>query len=195
MAVTTAKRPAERPLLTYEDYLLLPDDGKRYEIIGGELYMTPAPSLRHQNILSELGETLRKFVVEQKLGNVFYAPCDVTLSQHEIVQPDIVFVSKQNRGIVGENAISGAPDLVVEITSPTTQERDLGLKKKLYDRHGIKEYWIVLSEDERVEVFVRTEQGYQLAGSYGKRDTLTSPLLPGLSISLSVVFRKLEDYF
>ncbi|RMD91413.1 MAG: Uma2 family endonuclease, partial [Calditrichaeota bacterium] len=128
---------------TYDDYLQLHDDGKRYEIIEGELFMTPAPNIQHQNILSELGERLRKFVLKKHLGIVLYAPCDVILSKTNVVQPDILYVSKINQAIITDKNIQGAPDLVVEITSATTLERDLVLKKKLYGKYGVKEYWIV----------------------------------------------------
>ncbi len=196
MAVTTRKRPTRKADLTYEDYLLLPDDGKRYEIMEGELYMSPSPIPRHQNILRELLRRLDAFVEQNRLGLVFLAPCDVVLSEHNVVQPDLVFVSRDNLGIVTEQNLQGAPDLVVEITSARTKERDVHLKKRLYAAFGVREYWIVFSDENRIEVWRLNESGtYTLAQTFGENDTLESVLFPGLQIPLSKVFRKIEDYF
>lgn len=151
MTETLHEFPHETIQFNYDDYLLLPDDGKRYEIIEGELFMAPAPSMKHQYDLFELGVRIREFVKKKKLGIVFLAPCDVILLNTNIVQPDIVFVSKENREIITEKNIQGAPDLAVEITSSSTAERDLVLKKKLYAKFGVKEYWIAFVKEQKVE--------------------------------------------
>lgn len=193
MAQSIAKRDAVK--FTYEDYLLLPDDGKRYEIIEGELYMTPSPIIKHQNISSELVEKIRRYVNQNRLGTVLYAPCDVIFSKTNIVQPDIIFVSKSNRAIIKEKNIQGAPDLLVEITSPNTRKRDLVLKKKLYAKFDVQEYWIVFTEEEKVEVWRLAGGAYELDGAYEKQERLLTPLLKGLQIDLTEIFRDIEDYF
>lgn len=195
MKQTAQKLTSEDLKFTYEDYLLLPEDGKRYEIIEGELSMTPSPTTKHQNILSELGNTIRNFVLKNRLGIVFFAPCDVLLSKTNIVQPDIIFVSRKNRAIIKDKNIQGTPDLVVEITSPNTKENDLVLKKKLYARFEVKEYWIVFVKEEKVEVWRLEDQVFNLHVVFEKQDNLKSPLLEGLEIRLSDVFREIEDYF
>jgi len=139
--------------------------------------------------------SLREFTKKKKLGTVFIAPCDVVLSETNIVQPDIVFVSKENGEIITERNIQCAPDLIAEITSPSTAERDMVLKKKLYAKFGAKEYWIVFAKEQKVEVHRLEKQAYVLDGVYEKSDVLKSPLIKGLKIRLSEVFRELGDYF
>ncbi|MFQ5769732.1 MAG: Uma2 family endonuclease [bacterium] len=195
MPQTARKLTPENLQFTYEDYLLLPDDGKRYEIIEGELFMTPAPIIKHQNVLRELGKHIDNFVVTHNLGIVFLAPCDVILSKTNIVQPDIIFISKENRVMIKEKNIQGAPDLLIEITSPNTKERDLVLKKKLYAKFGVKEYWIVFMQEEMVKIWKLEDDAIILDGVFEKQDILKSSLVKGLEIKLSEVFREMEDYF
>lgn len=195
MAHAAQKLPSENLKFTYEDYLVIPDDGKRYEIIEGELFMTPAPILKHQDILREFSNRIDSFVKKNNLGIVFFAPCDVIFSKTNIVQPDILFISKKNRAILAEKNIQGAPDLLVEIISPSTEERDVVFKKKLYSKFGVKEYWIVYPNEDKVEVFSLQNNGYQLHGNYEKKEVLISPLLKGLEINLSEIFRELDEYF
>jgi len=128
---------------TYEDYLKTPED-KRYELIEGELLMTPSPITSHQRISRKIEFLIEKFVTENDLGEVFYAPYDVHLDDENVVQPDIMFISKGRSKIIGEKNLLGAPDLVVEILSESTAYRDLIQKKKLYAKFGVKEYWIVV---------------------------------------------------
>jgi Uma2 family endonuclease len=177
---------------TYEDYKSLPEsETKRYELLGGDLVMVPSPSTYHQRISGNLGFILRVFVQERGLGEVFYAPLDVVLGEgeeREVVQPDIFFISKERSGIIAEEEIRGAPDLVIEITSPGTAERDRGYKKTLYARHGVKEYWIVDPEAKTVEVFVLGERGFELVKAYKADEVLSSPLLEGLKVPLGQVF-------
>ncbi len=132
----------------------MPEDGKRYEAIDGELYVTPAPSLRHQWISVNLEVALIKLLVDPGHGRVFDAPLGVAFPEtEEGVQPDIIFVSKSRSEILVKEGIRGAPDLVVEILSPRTAERDLTIKKKLYSRQGVAQYWAVDPEAESVEVW------------------------------------------
>lgn len=172
---------------TYEDYAALPDD-KRYELIEGELIMTPAPMTRHQIISGEVDFALRSFVKRNKSGRVFSAPTDVVLSDDVVVQPDILFVSNERAAIITAANIQGAPDLVVEIVSDSSAHLDFGRKKRLYDRYGVAEYWIVIPDAEAVEVFSRTEKGLVLNRRYEKWETLESGLLAGFGMELVEIF-------
>ncbi len=172
---------------TCRDYQQLPDD-KRYELVEGELYLVPSPTLCHQRVSRQLEMALWTYVRQNALGEIYYAPCDVVLSEISVVQPDLLFVSKERLGILTEANVQGAPDLVVEILSPSTGQRDLGIKRKLYARHGVREYWIVDPEAQTVEVLTWTEGGYCTAAVVPKTDELTSSLFPGLSVKLSEVF-------
>jgi len=142
------------PQITWQDVQQLPDDGNRYEAIEGDLYVTPAPSLRHQTILVRLLAELLRLLVEPGHGRAWPAPLGVWFpATDEGVQPDIVFVSNERRGTLAPEGVRGAPDLVVEILSPTTAARDTGVKRRLYERHGVGEYWIVDPELGAVDVW------------------------------------------
>ncbi|HEY0556552.1 MAG TPA: Uma2 family endonuclease, partial [Thermoanaerobaculia bacterium] len=130
------------PKLTYRDYVLIPEDGKRHEIIDGEHYVSPAPFVPHQDLLVELTLRLAGFVKAHRLGRLLVAPTDVLLSLHDIVQPDLLFVSNERAAIVELKNIQGAPDLVIEILSRSTSRLDKGPKLQAYDRTGVAEYWI-----------------------------------------------------
>lgn len=172
---------------TYEDYLKIPDD-KRCELINGELLMTPSPTPRHQQITGKLEFILRAFVTEKNFGEIFDAPCDIYLDNENVVQPDILFISKGKSGIIGEKNIQGAPDLVIEIISESSVYRDMVQKKRLYAKFGIKEYWIGLPGEEEIEVHILKDNTYQLYHTYKKTDILESPYLKGLRIELKEIF-------
>lgn len=172
---------------TYEDYVNAPED-KRYELLDGELLMTPAPAEIHQRISILLGWRLLQFVTENGLGRVYQAPFDVVLSDMDVVQPDLLFISNARAHIVTAANVQGAPDLVVEILSPSTAERDRTLKRRLYARHGVSEYWIVDTEAGSVEVLLLREGGFEVAGTYGGGDTLTSPTLRGFELGIDDMF-------
>ena len=139
---------------TWEDVLRMPEDGNRYEFIGGRLYMTPAPVIRHQRVSKLLQGALVRLLEHAGHGEIFYAPCLVEFpGTGDRVQPDILFVSNERRGIIAEKAVVGAPDLVVEILSPSTAHRDRGIKLDLYARCGVREYWIVDPDEDRVDVW------------------------------------------
>ncbi|MDE2865705.1 MAG: Uma2 family endonuclease [Gemmatimonadota bacterium] len=139
---------------TWEDVLRMPDDGNRYEFIGGRLYMTPAPVIRHQRVLGRLWSALMRILVDSGRGEVFSAPLLVEFpGTEERVQPDLLFVSNERRAIIGEKQILGAPDLVVEILSSTTAHRDRGIKLDLYARVGVRQYWIVDPVEDSVDVW------------------------------------------
>jgi Uma2 family endonuclease len=140
--------------ITWQDVQQLPDDGHRHEAIEGELYVTPAPSLRHQRISMRLTLVLHQLLADPGHGELFYAPTGVEFPvTEEGVQPDLVFVSTERRGIISAAWIRGAPDLVVEILSRTTAHRDRGVKLKLYERQGVEQYWIVDPDARVVEVW------------------------------------------
>ena len=177
------------PKLTYEDLVLFPDDGRRHELIDGEHFVTRAPYLRHQWVLQNLNRLLDRHVMEHCLGRVYFAPVDVVLSDVDVLEPDLLFIS-QARLAIGEAVVRGAPDLVVEIASPASRRQDEVLKRGLYERAGVPEYWLVDPEAETVKVFRRGESGYgrPLLLSALEGDRLESPLLPGLEIPLVAVF-------
>ncbi|MBI4716147.1 MAG: Uma2 family endonuclease [Nitrospirae bacterium] len=179
----------EKRKLTFEDYLKTPfDDRERYELIEGDLLLTPAPNIRHQRILGKLEFMIKTHVLEKGLGEVFFAPCDVVLDNENVFQPDILFISRERTRIITEPNIQGAPDLVIEILSPSTQYRDLGGKKRVYARSGVKEYWIVDPEEKGVDVYTLKEKGFEISGHYEDRDAVLSPLLEGLKIPLKGIF-------
>ena len=173
--------------LTYADYLKTSDD-ERCELLNGELVMPPAPSTGHQIVSMVLGSLLHKFVNERKLGTVVAAPTDVVLSDRDVVQPDILFVSNQKSHILTRENVQGAPDLVVEILSPATAERDRTLKLELYNKHGVQEYWLVDPEAKTIMVLLRGESSFEVAGIFGEGQTLRLPTLPGFSVALVDVF-------
>lgn len=180
----------ERLQLTYDDYCLLPADGKRHEIIEGEHYLTPASFIRHQAIVTRLTRMLDEHVDEKCLGTVLTSPVDVVLSPTNVVQPDIVFVASARRDVLSDANIQGAPDLVVEVLSPTTRRVDQTTKRKLYERFGVQEYWLVDPDAETVEVLRRQRGELAAIGAptAGRGDVLESPLLPGLGIALADLF-------
>nr|NIR48553.1 Uma2 family endonuclease [candidate division KSB1 bacterium]NIR69031.1 Uma2 family endonuclease [candidate division KSB1 bacterium]NIS24097.1 Uma2 family endonuclease [candidate division KSB1 bacterium]NIT71016.1 Uma2 family endonuclease [candidate division KSB1 bacterium]NIU24716.1 Uma2 family endonuclease [candidate division KSB1 bacterium] len=137
---------------TYQDYLDLPEDGERYEVINGELVMVPAPDTNHQDVSGKIEFELRKFNEKIHAGKIFDAPIDVVLSEENIHQPDILFIANENSQIITDKNISGAPDLIIEILSPSTAYYDLVEKKDNYEKFGVKEYWIVDPKKRRVEL-------------------------------------------
>ena len=173
---------------TYEDYRTTPED-KRYELLDGDLLMTPAPNLKHQEVLLRLGGRLGRFVEERTLGKLFAAPCDVVLSDHDVVQPDLLFVSREREHLLSDGAaVRGAPDLVVEILSPATAGRDRGYKHALYARHGVAEYWLVDPADETIAIHRLRDGALVVAHTFGRGQTLRSPLLAGFELDVDAVF-------
>ena len=185
MISTTMKR-------TYADYLETSDD-ERYELLHGELVMAPAPLTDHQLVVMELGSQLHTFVKDRGLGAVLSAPTDVVLSDTDVVQPDILFVSNERRYIRTRENIQGAPDLVVEILSPATAERDRSVKFELYAQHSVQEYWIVDPDARTITVFLLNEGAFEEVDTYSAGETLTSPMLAGFSIALDEIFGDIEE--
>ena len=174
--------------LTYEDYAKTPE-GERWELIDGELIMAPSPKEAHQLVQVGLGAPMHLFAREKDLGRVYFAPFDVVLSDTDTVQPDLLFVSKERLHIITADNVQGAPDLVVEIRSESTARRDWTVKRELYARHGVKEYWIVDSDATTVSVLLLDDAKLKVAGVYGEGDTLTSTTLVGFTVALADIFR------
>jgi Uma2 family endonuclease len=174
--------------ITYDEYCLIWDSEKQYELLNGRLHMVPAPRPYHQRILRKIGFILQKFVNENDLGEVFFAPTDVVLSPTEVVQPDIFLIAKDHMDIITEENISGSPDLIIEILSQLGRDRDRIIKRKMYAQHGVKEYWIVDPDEKTVELLVLGDEGYRAKGIYSQQESLESDLLPGLTIDLKEIF-------
>ena len=183
MVVST---PAAR--FTYEDYRNTPED-QRCELLDGDLVMTAAPNIAHQRVSSRLERCLAAFVEERGLGEVFDAPTDVVLSDTDVVQPDLLFVSKERADIVTSENVRGAPDLTVEVLSSTTAGRDWREKRDLYSKHGVREYWLADPQTEIVWVLLPNEGSLEVAAIYGDGDTLMSPTLEGLILGLGQIFQ------
>ncbi|MDE0199444.1 MAG: Uma2 family endonuclease [Caldilineaceae bacterium] len=173
--------------LTYADYLRTADD-ERYELLSGELVMSPSPKEIHQYILGRLFLRLGTFIYGRNLGRVYCAPFDVVLSDTDVVQPDLLFVSNSRESIITEEDVRGAPDLVVEILSPATAERDRTVKLDLYARYGVREYWIVDPDDKKITLFLKSESRLEVVGIYEAEESLRSPTLAGFSIALREIF-------
>jgi Uma2 family endonuclease len=178
--------PAELKL-TYEDYLNLPNDGKRHEIIDGEHYMTPSPQSRHQLICGNLVGILVAYAREADHGHVYPAPMDVVLSETDVVQPDILFVRRERKHIIKKNCIEGAPDLAIEILSPGGERLDRHTKMKSYALHGVPEYWLVDFEARTLEQYALRGHLYERLGVFV--EAFSPSLFPGLTIDLRLVFK------
>jgi Uma2 family endonuclease len=170
--------------LTYADYCLLPNDGKRYEIIDGELFVTPSPRRPHQKVVSNLVYYLNDFIKKHNLGEVYPAPFDVVFSRFDVVEPDILYISRTRSSVLTDKNVQGAPDLVVEVLSESTNDIDRTTKLKLYGRFGVQEYWIIDPDACSAEIYRRRQEGFELAATLNTPEALTSPLLPGFSLPL-----------
>ncbi|SRR5216684_478410 len=176
--------------LTYDDFVLFPDDGLRHELIDGEHYVTPSPNLKHQKVSGNLYLLIRSWLADHPVGRIFYAPLDVVISKHDVVEPDLLYVSHARAGVLTAANLQGAPDLVIEIGSPGTRKRDETIKRRLYERSGVAEYWVVDPELDAIRVYRRTADGFARPAELSREagDWLASALFPGLEISLARVF-------
>lgn len=178
--------------LTYDDFVLFPDDGKRHEIIDGAHYVTPSPDVRHQTIVLRLVVEIATFLKQHPVGRVFVAPLDVVLSNHDIVEPDVLFVATDQTDILTEKNVQGPPALVVEVLSHSTRKRDAQAKRRLFERTGVREYWLVDPELDLVKIFRRAADGTfpRVAElSADASEALTTPLLPEFVLPLAAFFR------
>jgi Uma2 family endonuclease len=178
--------------LTYDDFVLFPDDGLRHELIDGEHYVTPSPNDKHQTVLANLLLLIGLWLRTHPIGKVWLAPFDVVFSPFDVVEPDLLYVSNERRAhIVTRANVQGSPELVVEIGSPSTRRRDETIKRLLYERTGVSEYWVVDPELDVVRVYRRDGERFArpIELSLEAGDVLTTPLLPGLELPLGELFR------
>ncbi|MBF0492903.1 MAG: Uma2 family endonuclease [Deltaproteobacteria bacterium] len=171
---------------TYTDYLQMPSE-RRYELVDGDFHMVAAPLTYHQKVLRKLYELLAP-TARNNEGELFFAPVDVVFSEEDVVQPDLIFISKARLGIITEKNVSGAPELVVEILSPSTRDWDRSIKKRLYEKFGVQEYWIVDPEGQSLEILSLTEEGFQTFRCFQKNARATSPYFKELSFSVEQLF-------
>jgi Uma2 family endonuclease len=179
---TDMSYPLVRPYITYEELCRLPSDGHRYELFDGEAYVSPSPSLWHQDVLVNLLFAFR--AAAEGIARVYIAPADVVLGRATAPQPDLVVVRNEHA------SIRGVPDLVLEVLSPSTAAMDRGLKMETYARHAIPEYWIVDGDRQAIEVyrFDPTAGSYRSIAAYGCGERATTPLLPALSVDVAQIF-------
>jgi Uma2 family endonuclease len=177
--------PPGKILLTYDDYCLLPIDRNRYEILDGELSVTPAPATKHQTALGNLYRFLANYVVANQSGKLFIAPTDLILAPTTVVQPDLIFIGNDRRHIVTERAIEGPPTLVIEILSPTTHRTDRVTKAQLYAKCNVTNYWLIDPDQRTLEAYELVIDHYGLAASARDAEVFAPSLFPGLSIQLS----------
>lgn len=178
--------------LTYDDFLQFPDDGKRHEVIDGEHYVTPSPNLRHQRVVGRLYLSIGNYLEAYPgVGQLFLAPLDVVLSYHDVVEPDLLFVAGDQSSIMTEKNIQGPPALVVEVLSKGTRKKDAQIKRRLFERTGVREYWLVDPELDLVQV-LRPSDARKLVRvdelSAEDDATLTTPLMPGWQLAMPALF-------
>jgi Uma2 family endonuclease len=173
---------------TYADYAAIPEDGNRYEVVNGVLYMAPAPSLGHQGIALEIAAYLRDGLQMTGLGRVFIAPADVELSYNNIVQPDVFVVLNEHLDRLAGSRLIGAPDLAIEIASPSTARHDLREKQDAYARAGVSEYWVVTPGEQVVELLVLENGLYSSLGVFHGQAVLPSRIVPNMSVRVEQFF-------
>lgn len=185
--------PADsRIRLTYDDFVQFPDDGKRHELIDGEHYVTPSPNTRHQAVLWNLVAVLAPYLEAHPIGRAFTAPFDVVFSDFDVVEPDLLYMSVARAAeVLTEKHVRGTPELVVEIGSPGTRKRDETIKRRLYERAGVSEYWFVDPDVDRVRVYRREGDRFGTVVEFARdgNDVLTTALLPGFAMPLTRIFR------
>ncbi len=172
---------------TYKDYLQIEDE-KRYEVMEGGLIMVPAPLTIHQRISRNIEVILCNFVIERNLGEVLDAPTDVILSENIVVQPDILFISKERLNIIGEAAIMGSPDLIVEVISPSAISYDTIEKRGVYEKYGVREYWLVFPQEKAVDVLILENNIYREFSRARKTGVISSKIIDGLIMDLKDIF-------
>ena len=189
---TPAADRSEGPLVakgrhTYGDYQQLPE-GTPYELINGHLVMSPSPSVQHQRLVRRLSRILEEHIQAHESGEVLFAPIDVHLSDDTVVQPDILYVSPGRADRIEEREINGAPDLIIEVASPSTSHLDAFDKKQLYEAHDVREYWIVDPDTETVEVYLNTDDGFRQHARAVRDGQASSALLNGFAVQLGTLF-------
>lgn len=186
MSSTSAQSiPRGKIVLTYEDYCELPNDRNRYEVLEGDLNVTPAPSVKHQTVSSRLHLSLGHHVLANHLGEIYAAPIDVILAPTTVVQPDLVFIGNDRRAIVTTRAIEGPPTLVIEILSPSTSRTDRITKAQLYAKQGVPHYWLIDPDQQIVEAYELAGDQYNLVAKAQNAELFNPTLFLGLTIPLA----------
>jgi Uma2 family endonuclease len=180
----------QAPMLTVQDYRSLPETGPRYQLIEGDLYMSPAPNRYHQDISRNLELILGNYLKSNPIGKIYDAPFDVVLDPYDVFQPDILFVSDQRKSILTEAGAEGAPDFIVEILSPKTARLDLEAKRKVYLRHGVRELWIIDPEQHIIVIYRSEIDLHKPVAPHREGDVIECPLFPGLRIDTVEVFAR-----
>ncbi len=186
--------PVGQKLTVQELWALFPGEYHvRHELIGGEHFVTPTPVTRHQLLVGRLSFEIELYLrAHPGIGQLFGVPLDVVLSAHDVVEPDLILIASDQMEILTPKNVQGAPALVIEVLSPSTRRRDLGIKRELFNRGGVREYWIVDGRLNRIQVHRRNADGVlTMVGQLeaGVDDVLTTPLLPGLELRLGTLFR------
>ena len=184
-------RPESRTKLTYDDFVLFPDDGKRHELIDGEHYVTPSPNRTHQEIIGRLHLLIGGWLQAHAIGRLYLAPFDVVMSRFDVVEPDLLYMSNERAARVLTDAnVQGVPELVIEVGSPSTRKRDETIKRRLYERSGVSEYWFVDPELDVVRVYRAGSKGFEKPVELSREagDVLSTSLLPGLELTLARIF-------
>jgi Uma2 family endonuclease len=178
---------------TYEEFAQLPNDGNRYEVIAGELVVSPSPNMPHQELVARLFLLLRVFADAHKLGRVALGPSDVLFGPGDYLVPDLLFVRRDRHGIISKRGIEGAPDLVIEVLSGSTSFRDRGIKLQRYAHFGVPDYWIVDPRKEQIEVYRPAEDAANaIVLASGLLEWRPAPEGPALEIDVVELFRDLD---
>lgn len=185
MSIPGVDEPRGR--LTYADYVSLPDDGRRYQLVEGELVVMASPNTRHQLVVGEIYYRLRQHIDQLRLGRVMVSPLDVVLDDHNVLQPDVLFVSTERGGVVAPQNLRGAPDLCVEVLSPGTEPLDRVRKLELYARFGVSHYWIVDLDAHAIEEYLREGEVFRVRSVTSFDDTFRPALFPSFELSLSAL--------
>jgi Uma2 family endonuclease len=175
-----------RPKKTVRDYMALPDE-PRVELIQGEFEMVPAPTSRHQLVIGNLHYYLKDHVLRGNLGILLLSPVEVILSDETVLQPDLLFIARYRSSIV-RNQVEGAPDLVIEVLSPSTRLRDRFVKRELFTQFGVREYWLVDPDDRTIEVLVQSQEGYKPLSVFEEKDSISTPGFPDLNLDLAKIW-------
>lgn len=175
--------------MTAAEFAALPEGPPYFELVDGELFFMPSPTRQHQKVVLKLGRRIGNFLDDHPVGEVYIAPSDVKLSKADVFEPDVYYVSRERAGILTDQGATGAPDLVVEVLSPPTARLDLGRKRSVYFREGVREVWFVWPDDCQVDVHLPENAGREEpARTLRTGDVLTTPLLPGWSVPVADLF-------
>lgn len=181
---------SQAELLTADDYRALPEGGPRYQLIEGELHMGPAPNSFHQEIVWNFSQILGQYIRERPVGRIYLAPYDVYLSEHDVVQPDLLFISKDRQHLRKEDGLHGAPDLVIEVVSVSTSRLDKKTKRAVYARTGVKEMWLIDPILQQIHVYEFARDAAKAVRLVEDDEVFESALLPGLKVSAAEVFKR-----